>query len=78
MTSWEKIAKILRADKDVIRVLEEKLGALTGKKHVLAKIIEENEAKIRNRLAFLGPPGYGQGNFRFPDQQERIGRRPTV
>jgi len=54
MLPYEKIAKILRADKDTIRILEEKLGALTNKKEVMAKIVEENEAAIRNRLDFLG------------------------
>jgi len=54
MLPYEKIAKILRVDKDTIRLLEEKLGALTGKKEAMAKIVEENEAAIRNRLDFLG------------------------
>jgi len=54
MSPYEKIAKILRADKDTIRLLEEKLGASTGKKEVMAKIVEENETAIRNRLDFLG------------------------
>jgi hypothetical protein len=54
MLPYEKIAKILRADKDTIRILEEKLGALTNKKEVMAKIVEENESAIRNRLDFLG------------------------
>jgi hypothetical protein len=54
MLAYEKIAKILRSDKNTIRLLEEKLGALTGKKGVTAKIIEENESAIRNRLDFLG------------------------
>lgn len=54
MNPYEKIAKILRADKNTIRLLEEKLGALTGKKGIMAKIIEQNETEIRNRLDFLG------------------------
>jgi len=54
MLPYEKIAKILRADKDTIRLLEEKLGASTGKKEVMSKIVEENETAIRNRLDFLG------------------------
>jgi len=54
MNSCEKIAKILRIDKDTIRVLEEKMAALTGKKKVMDKIVEENEAQIRKRLDFLG------------------------
>jgi len=54
MLPYEKIAKTLRADKDTVRVLEEKLNVLTGKKDVMTKIVEENEAEIRNRLDFLG------------------------
>lgn len=54
MTSFEKIARILRADKDTIRVLEEKASAVTGKKNVIDKIVEENEAIVRNRLDSLG------------------------
>ncbi len=51
---YEKIAKILRADKDSIRLLEERLGALTGKKSVMEKIVVENEEIIRERLDCLG------------------------
>ncbi|TRZ64469.1 MAG: hypothetical protein D4Q79_01465 [Spirochaetia bacterium] len=51
---YEKIAKILRADKDNIRLLEERLGALTGKKSVMEKITAENEERIRERLDYLG------------------------
>ncbi len=54
MESFEKIAKILRADKDTIRLVGEKLGALTGKKDVITKLVEKNEAEIRSRLDFLG------------------------
>lgn len=54
MTSHEKISKILRTDKDTVRLLEEKLSASTGKKNIIDKIIEENETQIRNRLDFLG------------------------
>ena len=50
MESYRKIANILRTDKDNIRLLEEKLSAITGKKNVMDKIIEENEAIMRNRL----------------------------
>jgi len=53
MFSYEKIAKILRAKADAIKLLEEKLDALTGKKNVMDKIVEENEAEIRKRLDFL-------------------------
>lgn len=52
MTSAQKIARILRVDKDVIRNLEEKGEALTGKKNVLDKIVEENRALVAQRLQF--------------------------
>ena len=54
MYSYEKIAQILRTDKDVVRILEEKLSATTGKKGILDKIIEENEAILRSRLDTIG------------------------
>ncbi|MEK9154763.1 MAG: hypothetical protein AAB596_01700 [Patescibacteria group bacterium] len=50
MTSLEKIAKILRVDKNTITVIRDKAEALTGKTDVFDKIIEENEALIKNRL----------------------------
>ncbi|MDI6717934.1 MAG: hypothetical protein QMD86_02765 [Patescibacteria group bacterium] len=53
MNSYEKIAKILRTDKDNIRILEEKLSVLTGA-DVLEKILEENEVMMKNRLDKLG------------------------
>lgn len=54
MFSHEKIAKILRADKDTILGIETKLSAKTGKKNVIHKIVDENEEMIRNRLGILG------------------------
>ncbi len=54
MFSYEKIAKILRVDKDTIRLLEERFGKITGKKNVIDKIVGENETEIRKRLDFLG------------------------
>lgn len=50
MTATEKISKILRVDKDVIKDFERKAEALTNKKNVIDKIIEENEALIKKRL----------------------------
>ena len=50
---YEKIAKILRADKNNIHLLEERLGALTGKKSVMEKITAENEKRIRESLDYL-------------------------
>ncbi len=54
IASFEKIAQILRAKPEKIKLLEEKLGVLTGKKEVLNKVSQENEAEIRRRLDFLG------------------------
>jgi len=54
MLPFEKIAKILRAKPESIRLLEEKLGVLTGKKGVMTQIVEENETEIQKRLDFLG------------------------
>ena len=54
MESFEKIAQILRTDKDNIRLIEERLSAITGKKNIIDKIIEENEAIMKNRLDILG------------------------
>ena len=54
----EKIAKILRADKDYIYKIEKRLSGITGKKGILEKIVQENESQIKNRLSILGvPPG---------------------
>src|SRR3990167_4878477 len=54
MKSFEKLADILRTDKDNLRVIEENLGFLTGKKNVLDKIIEENDFFINDLLKSLG------------------------
>ena len=54
MKSYEKIARILRTDRDNIRIIEERLAAVTGKKDVMDKIIEGNETMITDRLNLLG------------------------
>jgi len=53
MNAYEKIAKILRTDKDNIRILEEKMEKATGKKGVMEKIVEENNAMIKSRCNIL-------------------------
>ena len=40
MTAAEKLAKILRADKDYLRRIEERFSYMTGKKGVLDRIVE--------------------------------------
>ncbi|MDD5099043.1 MAG: hypothetical protein PHP35_01760 [Candidatus Colwellbacteria bacterium] len=54
MLSYEKVAGTLRADKDTVKILEEKMAAATGKKGVMDKIVEENNALMTKRLDFLG------------------------
>jgi hypothetical protein len=50
MTSEEKIAKILRADKDTILNLEKRLESITGKSGVLDVIRAQNDAAVEDRL----------------------------
>ncbi|MDE1970493.1 MAG: hypothetical protein KGI50_02865 [Patescibacteria group bacterium] len=54
MTSQEKLAKILRADKDSIINVEQRLASLTGKHGVIDRIMEENAACMQDRLMKLG------------------------
>lgn len=54
MSAAERIAKILRADKDTIAKIDTHLLQITGKHGVLEQIIEENETLIANRLQVLG------------------------
>ncbi|MCL5004369.1 MAG: hypothetical protein M1170_00225 [Patescibacteria group bacterium] len=51
---YQKIAQILRTDKDNIRFIDERLSAVTGKKNIIEKIVEENDATMKNRLDILG------------------------
>ncbi|TSC52552.1 MAG: Uncharacterized protein LiPW41_322 [Parcubacteria group bacterium LiPW_41] len=50
------IARILRSDKDDIRVLEEHLSKRTGRQDVFSKIAFENEEKVSERLKKFGLP----------------------
>jgi hypothetical protein len=50
----EKIARILRADKDFISKIDARLSAVTRKKGIIEKIITENEDKVNDRLLKLG------------------------
>jgi len=53
MQSFEKIAKILRTDKDVIRLVEEKMSEIAGHDSALDRIIKENNARIESSLRNL-------------------------
>ncbi|MEK7635481.1 MAG: hypothetical protein AAB405_00060 [Patescibacteria group bacterium] len=50
MSSIQKISKILRTDKNIIEQLSEKAEKLTDRYDVFDRIVEENEALIKNRL----------------------------
>lgn len=52
--NFNKLAKILRTDKHMLEALNRDLEISSGKIGILDKIIEENEAIIRDRLDFLG------------------------
>lgn len=54
MNAHEKIARILRVDKDAVRLIEDRLGGVTGKRDVIQKIAEENDAIVDDRLRMLG------------------------
>ena len=53
MEYYEKIAKILRTDKDVIKNVERTLGSATGKSGVMDQIGRDNEECIEKRLAMM-------------------------
>jgi hypothetical protein len=54
MEPYEKIAKILRTDKDFIKIAAERLQEYAKHNRALPRIIEENEREISNRLDRLG------------------------
>ncbi len=54
MSPQEKLAKILRTDKDYISKVDRRLSEVTGNKGVMEYIIVENETQIRERLLRLG------------------------
>lgn len=53
MESYQKISKILRTDKDIIKAVEEKMRAILGHNEILDRITEENEKIIGKSLEIL-------------------------
>jgi len=53
-TSIEKIARILRTDKDTVISVEHVLEKLSGKENVLDRIVEQNEERIQEKINMLG------------------------
>ena len=58
MLPYEKIAKILRTDKDIIKTVEEKMAETIGHNSVLDNIAKENENIIQEKLEILGIKEY--------------------
>jgi len=54
MEPFEKIAKVLRTDKDFVRVAAERLAVAAKGDDILKKIFDENERLMASRLAELG------------------------
>ena len=54
MNAYEKIAKILRTDKDYILKIEKRFTAVTGKSFMMEAIVQENEELMKDRLLRLG------------------------
>src|SRR3989344_5336613 len=52
--STDKLSRILRADKHYLREIERRLSHVTGKIGVFDRIVEENEARVREALLTLG------------------------
>ena len=56
MEHYEKIARILRVDKDTIRSIDTYLGARTQRHGAMEEIGAQNEEQMKKRLAMLGIP----------------------
>ncbi|MEK7138294.1 MAG: hypothetical protein AAB787_02180 [Patescibacteria group bacterium] len=54
MNAYEKIAKILRTDKDYIANIERRFMAITGKQSMMEAIVQQNTELIKDRLLRLG------------------------
>src|SRR3989344_4017699 len=54
ISSIEKVAKILRTDKNHLAFLEKRMAEVTGKNSVFEKIVQENETLIRDRMLAIG------------------------
>lgn len=54
MTSYEKIAKILRTKPEIIEEMDKKMSVVSGKTGVIEGIVEENDRRIRKILKILG------------------------
>lgn len=52
--SYERIAQVLRADKDTVLSVEKIMREICGHDHVLDRIVKENDEIMKNRMSLLG------------------------
>jgi len=50
----EKLANILHTDTENLLLIDKRLSRVTGKKHVIEKIVEENEQRVSSHLQQMG------------------------
>jgi len=74
MEYFEKIARVLRADRDTIKDIERQLGLLTGKRGVMDQIGRENEERMSARLAQLEIPNVTTARKIYNALIERIAK----
>ena len=54
MEPYEKIAKILRTDKDTVKLVEDFMSSFVGHDSTIGRIYEQNERVIPQMLRVLG------------------------
>ena len=54
MNSYERIGRILRADKDTVKQVDEHLSGITGRTGIMDSICDQNDMAMDERLSALG------------------------
>ena len=62
MKAYEYFAKIFRAKPEIIKKMEEKMNAITGKTGVLDNLVKENEHRVSRTLSLLNCRDYTAEN----------------
>ncbi len=69
MTNYKKLAKLLRTKEEVIQRIDKRMKAISGRKKIVDKIVEENENRIRETLINLG---FGKKKNVFKLKAEKV------
>lgn len=77
MLPFEKIAMILRTDKDVVKTASNRLAEITGHDDVLARIVEYNNQVLAERLERLGARNFVAGEI-YHKLLEKVRRDDVV